>query len=136
MDLFVAIRKIDRDGSEIPFVFYAMLENGPVALGWLRVSHRELDQGRSRPEQPVHPHTREWRLQPGERVAAAIEIWPSSTRFEAGQRLRVLVQGRDTQTSAAPNSPFLRHESLRNSGMHVIHTGGSCDSHLLVPVIG
>jgi uncharacterized protein len=69
-------------------------------------------------------------------VAVEIEIWPSSTRFEAGQRLRVLVQGRDTQASAALNSPFLRHESLRNKGLHVIHTGGSCDSHLLVPVIG
>jgi predicted acyl esterase len=136
MDLFVAIQKIDRDGSEVPFVFYAMLENGPVALGWLRVSHWELDAARSRPEQPFHPHTREWLLRPGERVAAEIEIWPSSTRFEAGQRLRVLVQGRDTQTSAAPNSPFLRHESLRNKGLHVVHTGGSCDSHLLVPVIG
>jgi uncharacterized protein len=136
MDLFVAIQKIDRDGSELPFVFYAMLENGPVALGWLRVSHWELDEARSRPEQPFHPHTREWLLRPGERVAAEIEIWPSSTRFAAGQRLRVLVQGHDTQTSAAPNSPFLRHESLRNKGLHVIHTGGSCDSHLLVPVIG
>jgi uncharacterized protein len=136
MDLFVALQKIDRDGSEVPFVFYAMLENGPVALGWLRVSHWELDAARSRPEQPFHPHTREWLLRPGERVAAEIEIWPSSTRFEAGQRLRVLVQGRDTQTSAAPNSPFLRHDSLRNEGLHVIHTGGSYDSYLLVPVIG
>src|SRR5581483_7662783 len=51
MDLFVAIQKIDRDGSLVPFVFYAMLENGPVALGWLRISHRELDPTRSRPEQ-------------------------------------------------------------------------------------
>jgi predicted acyl esterase len=69
-------------------------ENGPVALGWLRVSHRELDEARSRPEHPVHPHTREWLLPPGEPVATEIEIWPSSMRFEAGQRLRVRVQGR------------------------------------------
>jgi uncharacterized protein len=135
MDLFVAILKIDRDGNVVPFVFYAMLENGPVALGWLRVSHRELDEKRSRPEQPFHPHTRELLLRPGERVPVNIEIWPSSTGFEAGERLRILIQGRDTQTQAAPNSPFLRHEDLRNKGMHVIHTGGECDSHLLIPVI-
>jgi uncharacterized protein len=135
MDLFVAIQKLDRDGSMVPFVFYAMQEHGPVALGWLRVSHRELDETRSRPEQPFHPHTRELSLQPGERVPADIEIWPSSTRFAAGQRLRLVIQGRDTQTQAAPNSPFLRHESLRNEGMHVIHTGGECDSHLLIPVV-
>jgi predicted acyl esterase len=136
MDLFVAIEKLDRSGERVPFVFYALLENGPVALGWLRVSHRELDEARSRPEQPFHPHTRELPLQPGERVPVEIEIWPSATRFEAGERLRVLIQGRDTQTQGLPNSPFMRHEATRNKGMHLIHTGGSFDSHLLVPVVG
>ncbi len=43
MDLFVGIQKFDRRGEIVPFVFYAMLENGPVALGWLRASHRDLD---------------------------------------------------------------------------------------------
>jgi uncharacterized protein len=135
MDLFVAIQKIDCDGSLVPFVFYAMLENGPVALGWLRVSHRELDLGRSRPEQPFHPHTREVLLRPGEPVAADIEIWPSSTRFAVGQRLRVVVQGRDVMTESLPNTPFARHQDIRNRGMHLIHTGGGYDSHLLVPVV-
>ncbi len=43
MDLFVAVQKLDRDGHPVPFVFYSMNENGPVALGWLRASHREID---------------------------------------------------------------------------------------------
>ncbi len=85
MDLFVAIQKLDRDGSEVPFIFYAMMENGPVALGWLRVSHRELDEGRSRPAQPFHTHVREQWLKEGERAAVDIEIWPSSTRFDAAR---------------------------------------------------
>jgi len=135
MDLFVAIQKLDRDGSLVPFVFYAMLENGPVALGWLRVSHRELDPARSRPEQPFHPHTREDLLRPGEPVAADIEIWPSSTRFAEGQRLRVVVQGRDVMTESLPNTPFARHQDTRNRGLHRIHTGAEYDSYLLVPVV-
>jgi predicted acyl esterase len=135
MDLFVAIQKIDHDGSVVPFIFYAMIEDGPAALGWLRVSHRELDEARSRPEQPFHPHTRECLLRPGERVGAPIEIWPSSTRFEAGQKLRVIVQGRDIVTRGLPNAPLLRHEDTRNKGMHVIHTGGACDSYLLIPIV-
>jgi predicted acyl esterase len=135
MDLFVAIQKLDRAGQLVPFVFYALLENGPVALGWLRVSHRELDEARSRPEQPFHPHTREWPLHAGERVPVEIEIWPSATRFQTGERLRVLVQGRDTEIHGLPNSPFLGHEPTRNRGAHRIYTGGSFDSHLLVPVI-
>lgn len=135
MDLFVGVQKVDVDGALVPFVFYAMLENGPVALGWLRVSHRELDPLRSTPEQPVHSHVRELLLTPGERVPVEIEIWPSSTLFRKGERLRVVVQGQDVQQEGLPNAPFARHENTRNRGTHVIHTGGTTDSHLLVPVI-
>jgi putative CocE/NonD family hydrolase len=135
MDLFVALQKLDRSGEYVGFVFYAMLENGPAALGWLRVSHRELDPQRSTPEQPVHTHLRELPLAPGERVPVDIEIWPSATLFRAGERLRVVVQGQDVMREGLPRAPFARHENLRNAGTHILHTGGSCDSHLLIPVI-
>jgi hypothetical protein len=135
MDVFVAIQKLTRDGEVVPFVFYALFENGPAALGWLRASHRELDMSRSTPEQPVHPHTRERLLEPGERVPLEIEIWPSSTLFQAGEGLRLVVQGQDVMREGLPNAPFARHENTRNAGTHVLHTGGSFDSHLLVPVI-
>jgi uncharacterized protein len=135
MDLFVGIQKLDRHGEIVPFVFYALLENGPVALGWLRASHRDLDPVRSTPEQPVHTHTREQPLAPGERVPVEIEIWPSSTLFRAGERLRLVVQGQDVMREGLPNAPFARHEDTRNQGTHVIHAGGEFDSYLLVPVI-
>ena len=135
MDLFVAIQKLDETGAIVPFVFYAMLENGPVALGWLRVSHRELDPERSTPQQPFHTHAREQLLKAGERVPVEIEIWPSSTLFRAGETLRVVVQGQDIPREGLPNAPFARHENTRNRGTHVIHTGGATDSHLLMPVI-
>jgi predicted acyl esterase len=135
MDLFVAIQKVGVDGNLVGFVFYALLENGPVALGWLRVSHRELDARRSTAEQPVHTHEREQLLKPGERVPVEIEIWPSATLFRAGERLRVMIQGHDVYQEGLPNAPFARHEKTRNRGTHVIHTGGVTPSHLLVPVI-
>jgi predicted acyl esterase len=106
-----------------------------VALGWLRASHRELDPLRSRPEQPFHPHTREQRLKPGERVPVDIEIWPSSTRFKAGECLRVVVQGKDIEQNGLPNSPFAGHDETRNQGAHIIHAGGEFDSYLLAPVV-
>jgi X-Pro dipeptidyl-peptidase C-terminal non-catalytic domain len=49
MDLFVAIEKRDRNGELIGFPFSTAWDGGPVALGWLRASHRELDPGRSAP---------------------------------------------------------------------------------------
>lgn len=134
MDLFVAVQKLAADGAVVPFAYYAQFEDGPVALGWLRVSHRELDPDLSTPYQPVLKHERELKVAPDEIVPVEIEIWPSGTRFEAGERLRLIVQGCDIYDYPKP-SVYARHEELVNQGTHVIHTGGGCDSHLLIPVI-
>jgi len=135
MDIFVAIQKYDRDGVCVPFVFYSLYDNGPVALGWLRASHRALDTARSTPAQPVHLHTREDLLEPGVPVPLEIEIWPSATKFLRGEKLRVVVQGNDIYTEAPANLPFCLHQETRNQGKHIILSGGDYDSHLLVPVI-
>ncbi|MFT8246043.1 CocE/NonD family hydrolase [Roseomonas sp. BN140053] len=134
MDLFVAVQKLDAAGEVVPFAFYGQFEDGPVALGWLRVSHRELDEARSTPFQPVLLHQREIKLAPGEVVPVDIEIWPSGTHFEAGTSLRLVVQGRDVTRYPLPNVQPL-HESTVNAGTHVLHAGGAHDSHLLIPVL-
>jgi hypothetical protein len=135
MDLFVAIEKIDRTGDKVPFQFYCNHEDGPVALGWLRVSHRELDEKETTPYQPVHKHRRETKLNAGEIVPAEIEIWPSSTLFERGETLQVIVQGSDIYSYRLPESQIIEHASTVNKGEHVIYTGGKYDSQLLIPVI-
>ncbi|HXC59866.1 MAG TPA: CocE/NonD family hydrolase [Steroidobacteraceae bacterium] len=135
MDLFVAIHKLDATGHFVPFIFYSMCEDGPVALGWLRVSHRALDAAQSRQDLPVHPHDREQPLAAGDIVPVDIEIWPSSTMFHAGETLRLVIKGRDTVQPSVPNAPFARHEHTRNRGLHVIHAGGRYDSYLQIPVI-
>jgi putative CocE/NonD family hydrolase len=136
-DLFAAIQKIDRNGELVGFHYYASFDTGPAALGWLRASHRALDPKLSSPEQPIQHHRREELLTPGEPVAVEIEIWPSSTLFRQGERLRVLVKGSDIYPypDRAPGLPLALHEDTRNKGEHVILTGARYDSHLLVPVI-
>jgi len=134
-DLFVAIQKLDPTGEPVGFTFYAFYDNGPVALGWLRASHRALDAARSTQWQPVHPHDREEPLPAGIPVQLEIEIWPSSTLFRAGESLRRVVQGSDIYTDALPRLPFARHETTRNAGHHIIHSGAAYDSCLIVPVI-
>ncbi|MAW78734.1 MAG: X-Pro dipeptidyl-peptidase domain-containing protein [Parvularcula sp.] len=135
MDIFVALQKLDADKNHVGFMFYAFYDTGPAALGWLRASHRALDEERSSPEQPVHRHDREEPLVAGEPTPVEIELWPSSTVFMPGETLRVVVQGSDIYKDSLPNLPFARHENLRNKGKHLIHAGGDYDSHLLVPVI-
>jgi predicted acyl esterase len=134
MDVFVALEKIDRTGYIVPFPFFGNHDDGPVALGWLRVSHRELDKEKSTPYQPYHKHEREIKLKTGEIVPVEIEIWPSSTLFERGEKLRLVVQGSDIY--AYPEEMHTNtHTATVNKGRHVIHAGGKYDSHLLVPVI-
>ncbi|HLH64071.1 MAG TPA: CocE/NonD family hydrolase [Solirubrobacteraceae bacterium] len=135
MDLFVAVRKLDRSGEPVGFSFFNSLQDGPVALGWLRVSHRELDPERSTPERPWHPHRSEARLAPGETVPVEIEIWPSGTRFSAGESLRLVIQGHDTYRYP-PHIVCCGHSRTRNAGAHVVLAGGRFDSHVLLPVLG
>jgi putative CocE/NonD family hydrolase len=137
MDVFVGLHKVDRDGNVVPFAYYAQFDDGPVALGWLRASHRELDPMKSTDFQPVHPHTREQKIRPGDIVPLDIEIWPSGTRFEAGESLRLIVQGDDLNRYSTLIAPvYFRHTtSSVNKGRHMIYAGGKYESYLLVPVI-
>lgn len=136
LDLFVALQKIDAAGDLVGFTFYAFYENGPIALGWLRASHRALDPERSRPEMPVHLHTHEELLEPGECVPVEIEIWPFSVRFAAGETLRLVVSGADIyRREGGVMLPFALHERTRNAGTHRIRTGGRFDSSILLPFV-
>ena len=134
MDLFVALQKLDADGNKVDFPFFSTFEDGNVALGWLRVSRRELDEQKSTPHQPKYAHQSDQLLTPGEVVPVDIEIWPSSTSFKSGEMLRLVIQGHDV--NQYDDGLFAqRHEYLKNAGQHLISTGGDFDSHLLLPVV-
>jgi len=131
MDLFLTLRNIGPDGNEI-------LETGqqgapvPVAKGWLRVSHRELDPDLSRPWRPYHKHVRRLYLTPGEIVKVEVEIWPTSMVFKKGHRIRLDIQPRDGFGSAQ----YLHYHADYNTGaINTIYAGGDKESYLLLPVI-
>lgn len=128
MDLFVAVKKLDAAGEEVCFEGRENDTGGPISNGWLRVSHRALDASRSRPFQPVLSHERVELVEPGQIVPVEIEILPSSTSFEAGESLRLVVGGADIYSHA-----MIHHRERCNEGTHTLHLGGPYDSALLVP---
>jgi hypothetical protein len=133
-DLFIGLDKLDKNGQRVNFTFSQMFEDGPIVLGWQRVSSRELDPEKSRPEHPVLKHERHLWLTSEDPVPVDIEIWPTNVIFEPGESLRVIVKG--TQITYHPESMFeLKYGPLNNFGDHVLYTGGPYDSHLLIPVI-
>jgi hypothetical protein len=131
MDLEVGVKKFDRLGNEVFMADYNHMETGQVASGWLRVSHRELDEARSTPQQPWLKHKNMQKLAAGEVVPVEVEILPSGTAFAAGDQLRLVVQGHEILQFGYRN----HHDDSVNAGHHILYTGGQYDSHLLVPVI-
>ena len=130
MDLFLTLRNFDADGNEI-------METGqqgapvPVAKGWLRVSHRELDPDLTLPYRPYHRHQHRLFLKPGEIVQVQVEIWPTSMVFRKGHRIRLDVQPRDGVGSAS----YMHYHADYNTGTNTIYAGGDKESFLLLPVI-
>ena len=135
MDLFATLRAYGPDGTEAAF-FSAVEPRSPVSQGWLRVSQRKLDPGRSTPWFPYHSHDETQRLLPGERVKVELEIWPMSIALPTGSRLELLIQGCDFERSG-----FFQHDDPQDrppevfGGTNTIHTGGDTPSSLLLPVI-
>jgi uncharacterized protein len=129
LDLYVAIRKFDREGREVNFWGKDGVREGVVALGWLRVSQRHLDPERSKPWRPFLSHDRNEKVQPGEVVSVEIEILPSSTLFEAGESLRLVVSGREILEQQR-----FGHDQTVNQRRHELHAGGAHPSYLLIPL--
>ncbi|KIW95575.1 uncharacterized protein Z519_04160 [Cladophialophora bantiana CBS 173.52] len=134
LDLFVRLDKLNEKGETLPFVAFSMFDDGPLALGWLRASHRELDPSFTHHNRPWMKHQRKLLLRPGEIVPVDVEIVASSTRFLKGESLKVTIQGTDAFSNDGVG-PSMKHENSVNKGRHVIHTGGVFDSYLVMPII-
>jgi hypothetical protein len=151
-DVFLVLRVFDPDGKEVVFVG-SNDPRVPVGLGWLRASHRKLDQQRSRPWRPWHTHDEEWPLIPGQPVELDIEIWPTSIVVPPGHCVALTVRGKDYEYDGADaglaNAPYPmkgvgpfthadpddRPASVFACG-NTLHFGSAKMPYLLLPVIG
>ncbi len=135
-DIFAVLRVIDPKGAEVFFI--GAHERVPMALGWQRASHRQLDPARSQPWRPFHPHVEVEPLTPGAKVALDIEIWPTCMVFPRGYRLMLTLQGHDFVVDPPGrmlhNDPSDRPKDIFGART-TIHTGGDSPSCLLMPFI-
>ena len=112
-DVFAGIRKIDRLGNAVNFVFFTVHECGPLTIGCQRISHRELVPNKSTEYQPFLRHAR-LEILGSESVAVAagesslgsmkskgkfcelnIELLPFTGRIRHGESIELVVQGAD-----------------------------------------
>ena len=151
-DIFLVVRLFSPDLHEI--VFSGTVDpHTPIAQGWLRASHRELDPSLSQPWRPYHTHEREQPLVPGEVVELDVEIWPTCIVVPAGYRIGLTVRGKDyfykggghlklsnmrmPFTGCGPfghDEPRARPPEVYGKAV-TVHTSAEHQSYLLLPVI-
>lgn len=99
-DLFLVLRVFDSAMKEVTF-HGANAPHAPLSLGWLRLSHRELNAEVSTTYRPFHQHTRTLPGQANEIYAVDVEIWPTSLLIPSNYRLGLTIGGRDYQWPGA-----------------------------------
>jgi len=117
----VHIEDIAPDGSETV-----------ISKGWLKASHRELDESKSKPYKPFHPHTRSLPIAPGRIYEYAIDIRETSNVFKAGHKLQLVIKGQD-----APWDDFFifYHVTNMKQTQHTIYHTPEYASYMVLPVI-
>lgn len=150
-DVFLVLRVFDPDNKEVTFVG-SNDPRTPVANGWLRASHRALDQEKTKPYRPYHPHDRAEPLTPGEPVELDVEIWPTSIVVPPSCRLMISVRGKDYENEAGSLAlegvkytltgvgPFIHvHPKDRPTeifgGQYMLHFKSGEQPYVLLPII-
>jgi predicted acyl esterase len=150
-DVFAVLRVFDPQGKEV--VFQGALDpHTPIAQGWLRASHRKLDEKLSLPYRPYHTHDEEQPLEPGKVYELDIEIWPTCIVVPKGYTMALAVRGKDYEYEgeAATLSnmknpmrgcgPFMHDDETDRppaifGGKAKLHVGPDRPAHVLLPVI-
>ncbi|MBT5177440.1 MAG: CocE/NonD family hydrolase [Rhodospirillaceae bacterium] len=151
-DMFLVFRVFDASFREVTFQG-ALDPHTPIAQGWLRASHRKLDEAQSEPYRPFHSHDEKQPLNPGEPVELDVEIWPTSIVVPAGHRIALSVRGRDYEYPGEADAglsnmknkftgvgPFIHDDPTDRpkeifDGEVSLHFGTGMQPYLLLPII-
>ena len=111
-----------------------------LSRGWLKASHRELDDAKSKPWKPYHPHTRSVPVVPGEINEYAIAIQPIANLFKRGHKIKLEIWGCDYPLPEDWPDPMLGYPAFAHlpnpkETRQSVYRTAQYPSHLLVPVI-
>ena len=103
--------------------------NRCVAEGWLKAYHYEIDQEKTKPYSPQHPHIRSLPIEPGQVIPYASDPRMTSNVFKAGHRIRLEIAAQDRVQALWYHPPHMARVK------HVIYSTGNRPSYLLLPII-
>lgn len=106
-----------------------------ITTGYLKASHRELDEARTTEGNPYHPHTRAVPVEPGKVEEYVLRLYPFANTFRPGHRLVVeLSNGEplaDEHNALLP--PDAYHLPVGRPVTHKIYRDAAHPSRLVLP---
>jgi predicted acyl esterase len=102
-----------------------------VTKGWLRASHRALDEKRSTEMEPCHAHTGPQPLKPGEVYRFDISVEPNAFRFRKGNRIRLELANGDSPVTDVLWTHYYQPNKI---GQDTIWHSPKYPSQLILPV--
>ena len=147
-DLFVTVQAFSPQNREVYFQG-TVDPKTPLAQGWLRASHRKLDEELSEPWRPYHTHDDKQPLTPERIYELDVEIWPQCIVLPKGFQLSINIAGQDydrpgpavaAYVPSRGSGPFLHDHPVDRckevfGGRTTLHSGPNHASYLLVPII-
>jgi uncharacterized protein len=105
-----------------------------VTQGWFKASHRRLDETKSKPGEPYHPHTDSEPVSPGEINSYAIGLNPMAHVFKAGHRIQLEILSIDSIRDPGQHHGTF-HLPISRTTLHKVYRDRQHPSHLLLPII-
>lgn len=106
-----------------------------ITSGYLKASHRELDEERTTEGNPYHPHTRTVPVEPGKIEEYVLRLYPFAATFQPGHRLVVEVSNNeplaDAHNALLPPDAF--HLPVGRPVTHKIYRDAAHPSRLVLP---
>jgi putative CocE/NonD family hydrolase len=102
-----------------------------VTKGWLRASHRALDEKRSTEMEPYYTHADPQPLKPGEVYRFDISVEPNAFRFRKGSRIRLELANGDSPVTDVLWTHYYQPNKI---GQDTLWHSAKYPSQLLLPV--
>lgn len=132
MELHMNVRVLDENGREVIYPARTSMERGlNLGFGAMKVSHRKLDEARSRDYLPVYQHTKEayQPMVPGEIVNCEIGTFPTTGLIRKGWKIQLELD------PVGNRWVCYEEETYRKNSYNTIYTGGVHSSFLQLPVL-
>ncbi len=135
LHMYAAIDQDDTNWQVRLFDVDAQGENPHyLTQGWFKASHRRLDEVKSKPGEPFHPHMNPEPVVPGEVYEYAIGLAPMAHVFKAGHRIQLEILSMDSIRDPGQHHGVF-HLPISRTTLHKVYRDGKHPSHLMMPVI-